>query len=318
MIFGALLMGALCRPCPADAADAYPARPIQIVAPYSAGGDTDLIARIMAKELQPLLKQPVMVVNVVGGAGSIATAKVKNSPPDGYTMLLHHSGVLISTLTGAIDFSFKDMSVLGAVGISEGTVWVTGAQSPYKDMADVVKASKANPGSVKNGVNFGSQSHTHVLAFERAAGVQLHNMDVGGLAEKNVALLGGHIDLSEVQMGTTKAYVDSGRMRVLGTPAAERYADLPNVKTFKEQGIDVSVPDRLFWIGLPPGVPAHVMKTLSDALAKISQSPDIKQELAKLNVGPYFKNAAETTAYLDNENAFLAQYKDVLVGGAKK
>jgi tripartite-type tricarboxylate transporter receptor subunit TctC len=250
-------------------------------------------------------------VNVAGAAGSIATAKVKNSPADGYTMLLHHSGVLISMITGAIDFSFKDMTVLGSVALSEGTIWVTGANSPYKDMTDIVKAAKANPGTVKNGLNFGSQSHAHVAAFERAAGVQLHNMDVGGIAEKIVALLGGHIDVTEVQVGTVTSYLQTGKMRALGTSAVNRFSGLPDVKTFKEQGIDITMPDRLFWLGLPPGAPEDVIKTITAALGKVAKSPKIKPEYDKVLMTPYFKNAVEATQYLDDEYKFLVQYKDV-------
>lgn len=310
-----MLMG---LPGTAEAESPYPNKAIQLVVPYNAGGDTDLVARLFANEFQKAVGQPVMVVNVAGAAGSIATTKVKNSPPDGYTMLLHHSGILASMLTGAIDFSFKDMTVLGSVGLSEGTIWVTGANSPYKDMKDLVKAAKAHPGTVKNGLNFGSQSHAHVVAFEEAAGVQLHNMDVGGIAEKTVSILGGHIDVTEVQIGAVRSYLKAGTMRALGTPADTRYSGLPDVKTFQEQGIPVAMPDRLFWVALPPNAPADVVKTLTAALKKTAASPAIKTDYDKIMITPYFKNASETVAALDHEYAFLSKYKDVFLLKKKK
>ncbi|MBE0530085.1 MAG: tripartite tricarboxylate transporter substrate binding protein [Rhodospirillales bacterium] len=302
----------------ADAADAYPTKAIQLVVPYNPGGDTDLLARVFAKEFEKTLGKPVVVVNVAGAAGSIATTKVKNAPADGYTVLFHHSGVLVSMITGAIDFSYKDMAVLGSVALSEGTIWVTNATSPYKDMADIAKAAKAAPETVKNGLNFGSQSHAHVVAFERAAGVRMHNMDVGGIAEKIVAILGGHIDVSEVQAGTVSSYIQAGRMRALGTPAANRFAGLPEVKTFKEQGIDITMPDRLFWLGLPPNTAADVMKTLTGALEKTAKSPDIAKDYAKIEMTPFFKSAVEATVLLDEEYKFLVEYKDVFQSPKKK
>lgn len=311
-----LLLGA---PGEATAEDAYPTKAIQLVVPYNAGGDTDLVARVFANEFQKALHQPVVVVNVSGGSGSIATTKVKNSPPDGYTLLLHHSGILGSMLTGAIDFSYRDLSVLGSVGLSEGTIWVTGANSPYKNMHDLVEAAKARPGAIQNGVNFGSQSHVHEAAFEDAAGVRLHNVDVGGISEKIVAILGGHIDVTEVQVGTVKAYLDAGTMRTLGTTADTRYEGLPDVKTFREQGIDVAMPDRIFWVGMPANAPANVVATLTDALKKTAAQPGIKADFAKIMITPLFKNAAETTAALDHEYEFLSKYKHVfLTKPAKK
>lgn len=305
-------------PGAASAADAYPAKAIQLVVPYNPGGDTDLTARVFAKEFEAAVGQPVVVVNVAGAAGSIATTKVKNAPADGYTILFHHSGVLVSMITGAIDFSYKDLTILGSVALSEGTIWVTGAKSPYKDMSDIVKAAKAKPGTIANGVNFGSQSHVHVAAFERVTGVQLHNQDVGGIAEKIVAILGGHIDATEVQAGTVSSYLQAGSMRALGTPSADRFSGLPDVKTFKEQGIDLVVPDRLFWLGLPPNTPEDVVKVLTAALQKTANSPAIKKDFAKIEITPFFKSAADATARLDNEYKFLAEYKDVFLNAKKK
>lgn len=300
------------------AADAYPTKAIQVVVPYNPGGDTDLLARVFAKEFEKALGQPVVIVNVNGAAGSIASTKVKNAPADGYTLLFHHSGILVSMITGAIDFSFKDLTMVGSVALSEGTFWVTGANSPYKDMADLAKAAKANPGTVKNGLNFGSQSHAHVAAFERAAGVQLHSMDVGGTAEKIVAVLGGHIDVTEAQVGAVSSYLKAGRMRALGTPSANRFSGLPDVKTFKEQGINITMPDRLYFLALPPSTPENVVKALTAALEKTAKSPAIKTDFDKVEMTPYFKGAAETTAQLDEEYTFLSQYKDVFKTSKKK
>ncbi|MDR1828217.1 MAG: hypothetical protein LBR29_07800 [Methylobacteriaceae bacterium] len=184
-------------------------------------------------------------------------------------------------------------------------------------MTDVVKEAKAHPGTVKNGLNFGSQSHAHVIAFERTAGVELHNMDVGGIAEKIVAILGGHIEITEVQVGTVISYLQAGKMRALGTPAGNRFSGLPDVKTFKEQGIDVTMPDRLFWVGLPPNAPENVVKTLAAAFEKVAKSPNIKAEYDKILITPYFKDAAGATQYLDDEYNFLIQYKDVFQSSKK-
>ncbi|WP_164738226.1 tripartite tricarboxylate transporter substrate binding protein [Frigidibacter oleivorans] len=291
----------------------YPSKPIQMVIPYNPGGDTDLLGRIFASQLEAALGETVVPVNMAGASGSIATTHVYQAAPDGYTMLFHHSGVLGSMLTGAIDFSFDDLTVLGSVGLSEGSIWVTASSSPYEDMQDVVEAAKASPGTVKNGINFGSQTHVHAAAFEKAAGVEMHNIDVGGIGEKIVSILGQHVDVSEVQVGAVQSYLDSGDMRALGTPAAKRFDGLPDVATFAEQGIDVEMPDRLFWVALPPGAPDDVVETLKGALAELAGSEALKTEYAKVKMTPYFLSAEETVDYLNNEYEFNAQYKDIFL-----
>ena len=309
------LMGAalVVAPQAVSADDAYPSKPVQLIVPYNPGGDTDLLGRLFASELEKTLGETVVVVNVAGASGSVATTKVKESDPDGYTMLFHHSGVLVSMLTGAIDFSYNDMTLLGSVGLSKGSIWVTGANSPYQDIGDVVKASKETPGSVKMGVNFGSQTHVHAVAFERAADVKLHMIDVGGIGEKIVAILGGHVDATEVQAGTVTSYLESGDMRVLGTTAGDRFEGMPDVKTFAEQGVDVAMPDRIFWVAMPAGVPQDVVDTMSKAIAEAGKSETLKAEYAKVKMTPYFLNAKETAEYLDAEYQFNDGYKEVFL-----
>ena len=249
----------------------------------------------------------------LSASGSIATTKVYQADPDGYTMLFHHSGVLGSMLTKAIDFRFDDLTVLGSVGMSEGSIWVTSASSPYQNMEDLVEAAKANPGTVKNGINFGSQTHVHAAAFEEAAGVEMHNVDVGGIGEKIVSILGQHVDVSEVQVGAVQSYLESGDMRALGTPAAQRFSGLPDVATFQEQGIDVAMPDRLFWVALPPNAPADVVEKLQEALAELGESEELATEYAKVQMTPRFLPAQETVDYLNNEFEFNSQYKDIFL-----
>lgn len=294
-------------------AQEYPSQPIQLIIPYNPGGDTDLLARIFAAQLEKALDNTVVPVNVAGASGSIATTKVYQSAPDGYTMLFHHSGVLGSMLTKAIDFRFDDLTVLGSVGLSEGSIWVTAANSPYQNMEDLVKAAKANPGTVKNGINFGSQTHVHAAAFEEAAGVEMHNVDVGGIGEKIVSILGQHVDVSEVQVGAVQSYLDSGDMRALGTPAAQRFRGLPDVLTFQEQGIDVAMPDRLFWVALPPGAPADVVEKLEAALAEMGKSEELASEYAKVQMTPRFLSAEDTVKYLNDEYEFNSRYKDIFL-----
>lgn len=294
-------------------AQEYPTKPIQLVVPYNPGGDTDLLGRIFATQLGDVLGQTVVPVNMPGASGSIATNHVYQADPDGYTMLFHHSGVLVSMLTNAIDFSFEDMTVIGAVGLSEGSIWVTSAMSPYQNMEDLVEAAKANPGLVKNGINFGSQTHVHAAAFEEAAGVEMHNVDVGGIGEKIVSILGQHVDVSEVQVGAVQSYLESGDMRALGTPAGQRYSGLPDVATFQEQGIDVAMPDRLFWVALPPEASSVAVETLTAALAELAVSEELATEYAKVQMTPYFLSAEEATDYLLTEFEFNSKFEDVFI-----
>lgn len=309
------LILASCAVFGAFAQAAYPNKPIQVIVPAGAGGDTDLNCRIVGKYLEKELGQPIVVINVNGAGGSLGTRKVKDSAPDGYTALFFHPSMFLNKIMGLVDYSFQDFENAGVAVMDDTNIFVVNAASPYKNLQDVVQAAKKTPGKVKFATETGGFTHLQVLAFENEAGINLNVVDVGSAAQKIVALLGKQVDVIGISYGIIKDYVASGRFRVVGVMAEKTNPLIPEVKTFKEQGVDMAFP-KFFYYLFPKGTPQAIVSRFSSALAKVCADPALKAELNKVMVSPVYMAPAEATKYMTAQEATYIKYKD-LINNAK-
>ncbi|MGN0909730.1 MAG: tripartite tricarboxylate transporter substrate binding protein, partial [Succinivibrio sp.] len=264
----------------ASAAAKFPRKQIQIVVPYAPGGASDTVARIYGKELEKQLGKPVVVVNRTGASGAVGLESVKNSRPDGYTMsYMPVESTMISALglsdISSDDFTFvcRIMTIPAAITVSKDAKWNT--------LDDFLKYAKENPGKVTVG-NSGPGSIWNVAAasLEQAAGVKFNHVPFDGAAPAIAALLGKNIDAVAVSPSEVKSNVDSGQFKVLAVLGDKRSSVVPDVKTSKELGYDVSA---MGWGGfaVPKGTPADVVKILDEASAKVAQSQALKDLLAQ-------------------------------------
>jgi tripartite-type tricarboxylate transporter receptor subunit TctC len=290
---------------------AYPNKAIQIIVPAGAGGDTDLNCRIMAKYLEKELGQPVVIVNVNGAGGSLGTRKVKDAAPDGYTAVFFHPSMFLNKIMGLVDYSFGDFENAGVAVIDNTNVFVVNATSPYKNLTDLVSAAKAKPGKVKFATETGGFTHLQILAFQKETGTTLNVVDVGSAAQKTVALLGKQIDVIGISYGIIKDYVTSGRFRVIGVMAEETNPLIPEVKTFKEQGVNIAFP-KFFYYLFPKGTPKEVVSKFSAAMEKVSKDSALKAELNKFMVSPVYMNPATAGTYMTAQEATYVKYKDLM------
>lgn len=302
---------ASCAVFGAFAQAAYPNKPIQVIVPAGAGGDTDLNCRIVGKYLEKELGQPIVVVNVNGAGGSLGTRKVKDSAPDGYNVLFFHPSMFLNKMMGLVDYSFQDFENAGVAVMDDTNIFVVNGASPYKNLQDVVQAAKKAPGKVKFATETGGFTHLQVLAFEKEAGINLNVVDVGSAAQKIVALLGKQVDVIGTSYGIIKDYVASGRFRVVGVMADKTNPLIPEVKTFKEQGVDIAFP-KFFYYLFPKGTPQAVVAKFSAAVAKVCADPALKAELNKVMVSPVYMAPAEATKYMIAQEATYFKYKDLM------
>jgi tripartite-type tricarboxylate transporter receptor subunit TctC len=246
----------------------YPAKPITFVVPWPAGGSTDITGRMTASYMSSHLGQPIAVVNRVGGVGTIATRSVLDAPKDGYT-------VLVTTVGN---------HVLQPV--------VAGSQQPYSDAKSLIEFAKANPGKA----TFASPSKVlpwrAVMAFAKAAGIELKHIPAKGDAKALPMVLGGHVGMASLgDVSSGVSHVKAGKMNAIAVFSAERHHALPDTPTVKELGYDlVLVP----WTGLAvaKGTPPDVIKTLSDALKKTTEDKAFLK---------FAKNSGTSVNYLDGE-----------------
>jgi tripartite-type tricarboxylate transporter receptor subunit TctC len=219
--------------------------------------------------------------------------------------------MFLNKMMGLVDYSFQDFENAGVAVMDDTNIFVVNGSSPYKNLQDVVQAAKKAPGKVKFATETGGFTHLQVLAFEHEAGINLNVVDVGSAAQKIVALLGKQVDVIGTSYGIIKDYVASGRFRVVGVMAEKTNPLIPEVKTFKEQGVDIAFP-KFFYYLFPKGTPQAVVAKFSAAVAKVCADPALKAELNKVMVSPVYMAPAEATKYMIAQEATYFKYKDLM------
>ncbi|MCB1909547.1 MAG: tripartite tricarboxylate transporter substrate binding protein [Rhodocyclaceae bacterium] len=301
----------------AQAADSYPSKPIQVVVPVGAGGDTDTNARLFGKFLEKELGQAIVVTNVKGGGGTIGMRRVMDADPDGYTALFFHGEAMIPQLAGLVDFGIDAFQMVGIGVLDDTTVLATHKDAKYKTTQEFVDYAKAHPGEVEFGILTGGYPHLIGIVLQDVAGIKLNLVDVGGNAAKTVALKGHKIDVINTQYGLTKDYFTSGDFIALGLLSDKRNGTFNAIPTAKEQGYDLEF-DKFFFFAMPKGTPQAIVDKFSAAMKKVVDNPEYKAEAAKFFVTPTYMAPAEATVYAQKQQQFFAKYQDLFRAASKQ
>jgi len=264
----------------------YPSKPIKLVVPYGAGSGTDNAARQLAKCMEAELGTSVAVVNVTGAAGSIGSMQVLKAKADGYTLLLNHLTLFTAYHTGAAKFAWDHFTPVSQVARFYKTLAVRG-DAPWKKMQDFIDDAKKNPGKIKWGVNLGAGLHFEALGFETMTGTKFHFVAGEGEAQQVGALLGGRIDVCTPSPQMVLQYKDDGRVRALASSTESRLRSLPEVPTYREEGLDWTFMYELV-LYAPGNTPADIVKKLDAAVAKITKNPEFIKGLDKLGMDPAY------------------------------
>lgn len=264
---------------PGAAQAAYPEGPIKMVVAYAAGGGTDIIARLMAQYMQKHLggSASVVVINRPGAGGGIGFGELVNAQPDGYTIgFINTPNVLTIPIERKSAFHWQNYELLGNIVDDPGNFSVH-ADTPIKNLAELVTYAKANPGKVTYGTTgIGSDDHLAALMFERAAGVKLTHVPFKGAAEVHNAIASKQIMLAAMNIGEALQYQKGGTpLRHLGQMSDKRSTLASNVPTFKEQGFDVIMAS-LRGIAAPKNLPPAVRDQLVNAVQKAVTDPEFQ------------------------------------------
>lgn len=247
---------------PQAALAAYPERPIKLIVPWAAGGDTDVVYRAFGPHLQKHLGGTIVIANVGGASGTKGAKEAKDSPADGYTLFAVHDSLHSTYFTGVADVKWQDFEPVCLVA-STPSIVTASPKSPWKDMKAMLADAKARPGQVTVGATLGSTSHFFPALVEKAAGVKFKYVSYEGTAPRMNALLGSHIDLAESNL-TQKGKADAGQLRFLAIATDKRVPEMPNLPTLKELGIDVTYAVNRGLLA-PKGTPPDVMSKLVSA-----------------------------------------------------
>jgi len=256
----------------------YPDRPIKLVVPWAAGGDTDNIFRPFAPQLQKHLGETVVIANIGGASGTKGAKEVKSSPADGYTLYAVHDYIHSTYYTGVSDVNYTDFEPICMIA-STASVLTASPKTAWKDWAGLLADAKAHPGTVTVGATLGSTSHFFPALIEKAAGIKFKYVSYEGLAPRMNAILGGHIDLTDSNM-TQKGKVEAGQLKFLAIATEKRSPEMPSVPTLKELGVNV-VYDVNRGLMVPKGTPGDVQAKLESACAAAAKEPAFAEAMKK-------------------------------------
>ena len=284
----------------------YPERGVTLIVPYGAGGGTDITARLLAKDLEPILGKPVTVENRAGGGGWVGWGALAAAKPDGYTI-----GDLNvpSFYAGYLDRQYNRKETLESFTplmnhVTDFNIWAVKADSPFKTVKDVIEAAKKTPNQITiTGFGAGGDDHIAVLATEAETGAKFVIVHHRSTAEGKTQVLGGHVQVLAANISEVAQEVKSGQLRMLGVMAPARSPFLPDAPTFKEQGLN-QIWSVTRGIAGPAGLPNDVQAKLVSSLERVLNSKDHQQKAEQLSLEPRIMKGDEYRKFLkDNEVA---------------
>lgn len=279
-----LLLGGACALAQQD----YPSKPVTLVHGLAVGGQTDLSVRVMGDALSKVLNVPVVVVSRPGAGQTIAAGSVAKSPADGYTIGHFYQGAF-STTPFLQDTPYKPDDLVPVIGWQVAPqMLVVRADSPYKNLRDLVAAAKAAPGIPFGHQGKGAVSFMAPTVFAKTAGIQLNDVPYKGDADLMTALLGGHIALASITEVGAAPMLESGKIRALVTYAKQRSSNFPSIPTFEEQGFNVPIQVPVGIIFVPKGTPPAVTRKIHDAVRQVMADDKARADFAKLKQVLYY------------------------------
>ena len=264
-------------------AQAWPTKPVKFVVPFPPGGSVDPLARMLGVRLADALGQPFIVENKTGASGSIGTAFVAKSAPDGYTyVVVFDTHAVNPALIPDLPFdTLKDLAPVMLVGTAPMAI-VTSPEKPYKNFGDVVAAAKARPEALSIGsVGNGSLGHLAMIVVQQQGGFKVTHVPYKGGGPMMADVMGKQIDLGIASTAALSANVKGGKLHALAVTGEKRSGVMPNVPTLAEQGFTGFSAYAWWGILAPAGTPKPVIDKFHAELAKALGQPDLRKQLTE-------------------------------------
>jgi tripartite-type tricarboxylate transporter receptor subunit TctC len=292
-----------------SAAQAYPAKPIRIIVPFTPGGGNDVLARVIAQKLTDSWGQPVVVENKTGAAGNIGADAAAKSPADGYTLLVAANNILSinPSMNDGTPFDpvkdFAPITLIGAIPVLLATTMTLEAKS----VKELIAIGKAKPGGLSYGsAGLGSPQHLSAELFASMAAIKMQHVPYRGATPLVTDLLSGQIQLAFGAINSMIELVRTGKLRALGVAAGKRLSYLPDVPAIAEEipGYETDI-----WIALvaPAGTPSAVVSKINAEVQKILALPDVRERLSAQAIEPKSSTPEELSALIKFDLARWAQ-----------
>jgi len=285
-------------------AQEFPSRPITLIAPFAAGGSTDLVGRVLSEGLKARLGQPVTIDNKAGGTGAIGTREMVKSTPDGHTLLIGSLGSQVLPPAMVPNFPIDPLRDLVPVAAAAEWVGVMLAKKdlPVASLPEFIAYARARPGTL----NFGTSGHgsvVHLIAevLMKQAGITMQHVPYRGGAQSMTDLLSGSLDVLFTSSPVAVGQAENRNLKMLAVAGKSRLANLPNVPTMQEGGIPGALPTS--WLGVfgPPGLPEPIRQKLGAALVEIARDPDSQAKLRAIGIEPLDMDVAAFEAFFRAE-----------------
>jgi tripartite-type tricarboxylate transporter receptor subunit TctC len=280
--------------------DSFPDRMIKVIAPFPAGGPTDVMARLAAQALQINLKQTVIVENQPGAGGRIGAKMVAKAKPDGYTLLLGGTNInaILPALYKNLDFdAINGFAAVAVVATSPGALAVNPAV-PVRTIAELIGYAKAHPGALKFGSVPGISPHFTLELLKIRTGTDITFIPYKGAAPAINDALSGTIELLSNNKSVLLPLLQAGKLRALAVQSTQRWPELPEIPTLLESGLDGFPTETWYTIVAPAGTPAAIVHTLNAAINEGLKSPEIRTSFARLGIDARIQSPEEYAAIM--------------------
>lgn len=283
-----LLIGAALMSAQISFAQDYPIKPIRMIVPYTPGGSIDNTCRLVSDQLQKQLGQPVIIDNIPGASGTIGTQIAKKAPADGYTLICNASShvylpLVIAKKTYDVETDFTPIGQIGYVPL----VVVTNKDVPAKNLAELAKLAKANPGKFTWATSgLGTTSHISEELFNRELNMGMEIVSYKGAVPQLTDVIGGHVSAAVSPMPGVISFIKAGRLQPIGVTSKTRVASLPDVPTVSESGLPGY--ELLSWYGIwaPANLPKAITDRLNLEISKAVDTPTVKDRFAEISFIP--------------------------------
>ena len=284
----------------------YPTRSITLIVPYPAGGGVDAMARIVADKLSAALRQQVVVDNRGGGSGLVGTRAVVKAAPDGYTLLLGHTGTISINPSLYANAGYEPRKDFAAIGLiaSMPVILIAHPSFPARSIADVIALAKKDAGKLNAGTSaVGTGGYMSAELFRSVTGTEINIIPYKGTAPVMNDLLGGHVPMAFGVIPPALGNLQSGALRAIAVASPARTSVLPDVPTFAESGLPGFESVLHYGLLAPAGTPRPIVEKLNAELRKLVGSEDVKKRIHAEGGDPLTSSADEYAADIDREEA---------------
>ncbi len=300
----AILLPIMLIGCGSKEEKPYPNKSIRVIIPWSVGGMTDVLTRRITSRLEDKLGVTFVVENKPGAGGTIGSLDIEKSKNDGYLIGTTSMSTVSSKYVAPIYPDAKNVEYISQVITIPATVTVN-SSSPFQTIDDLIAYAKANPSTLRSANSgVGASAHIYAINFESASGITLTHVPYAAYADALTALLGNHVEMTNIPLPDVAPHVESGSLRLLAIASDERHPDFPDVPTLKEKGIAATMGNYSGFVA-PKGTPAEYVEAIDKAIGEVMQEQEIIDFLLEAGYQPAYKNSADFTLVVEDMEAQL-------------